>query len=113
MIVLDCGRIDITCTGATDYSVVILLRKAIFGFAYLAETGVIYSPLKRRNKCIKAEQVPYRADIAAERTLLIYETKYQRHAEQHKQVNRHSVRQAMYCQRVHSHNQYERIKDGD
>jgi hypothetical protein len=90
----------------------ILLYNTIFCFAALADGLIVSPPLKRGYEGIQAEQMPYRADVAAERPLLEYQGNVYRKDYQHQQVECHLTRNSVHGQSVHSHNPNECIEDG-
>jgi len=90
----------------------ILLYNTIFCFAAPADRRIVGPPLERGYEGIQAEQMPYRADVAAERTLAENQGNVYRNDYQHQHVKCHLMRNSVYGQSLHSHNPNECIEDG-
>ena len=90
----------------------ILLYNTIFCFATLADGQIVGPPLKRGYEGIQAEQMPYRADVAAERALAEYQGNVHRKDYQHQHIERHLTRNSVHGQSLHSHNPNECVEDG-
>jgi hypothetical protein len=90
----------------------VLLYNTIFCFAALADRWIVSPPLEWRYEGIQAEQMPYRADVAAERPLAENQGNVYRKDYQHQHVKCHLMRNSVHGQSLHSHNPDECIEDG-
>src|SRR4030042_608403 len=83
-----------------------------FFFKFLKKGKIATPPLKWGYEGIQAEQMPYRADVAAERALAKYQGNVYRQNYQHQHVECHLMRIWVHGQSVHPHNPNECIEDG-